>query len=424
MPVCLTSSRDDVPYLQSQSMRNNLVFTEVPEDNTSGSEAAEATERKLRQHLQDAFKIAREMAESIWFERVHRSPGAPVTGKIRNIVAKFTFFKDREMVRKSWKQLFPPDVIQKRRVLVPKMKEARRQGKRAYLAYDTLYVDGTAVRADYIKNGTIEQVSLLKQSQDQQGKSNVADNLDTPVSNAGGQAKGALVEECRYVYLDLGSNKGVQVRKLFEPALYPGATIIPYFDKIFGNVDNRRKYACAFGFEANPRHFSRLKYIENAYRRKGFRVTFYNNAVSNEQDKNVTIYSETNFDIDWGAGILDAAIVDKINMTRYEVPTVDIVKFINKEIQPLNPKAVLVKMDIEGSEYTVLPHMLENNVLCKNVLTSMVVEMHEWAKEQMKSELDLNILRQRMSTQNCAPTEIVPVDDESYNNDVEVDPGA
>ncbi|XP_052791352.1 uncharacterized protein LOC128225413 [Mya arenaria] len=278
-----------------------------------------------------------------------------------------------------------------------------------------------------IKNEALEQESFLKQRQDRHGHSNsffiVADNLHTP-ENAVDQAKGVHEEECRYVYLDLGSNKGVQIRKLFEPALYPGAEILPYFDKIFGNVDHRRKYACAFGFEANPRHFSRLKYIENAYRRKGFRVTFYNNAVSNEQNKNVTIYSETNFDLDWGAGILDVAIHDKENMTRYEVPTVDIVKFINKEIKPLNPKAVFVKMDIEGSEYTVLPHMVKNKVLCKNVLSSMVVEMHGWAKKQMKSKLDLKTLRQMMRKQMCAPTEIVPVDDESYKDDVEVDPDA
>jgi hypothetical protein len=61
------------------------------------------------------------------------------------------------MVRKRWKELdgtvyrvfeqFPQDVVQKRRKLVTKMKEARRQGKRAYLAYDTLYIDGVPQRA-------------------------------------------------------------------------------------------------------------------------------------------------------------------------------------------------------------------------------------------------------------------------------------
>jgi hypothetical protein len=137
-------------------MRNNLIFVGIPENNTNGNESPEVTERLLRQHLRDAFNISQELTDSIRFERVHRSPGAPVAGKVRNVVAKFTYFKDREMVRKRWKELegtlfrvfeqFPQDVIQKRRKLVPKMKEARRQGKRAYLAYDTLYINGEQVR--------------------------------------------------------------------------------------------------------------------------------------------------------------------------------------------------------------------------------------------------------------------------------------
>ncbi|XP_052225006.1 uncharacterized protein LOC127840635 [Dreissena polymorpha] len=147
---------DNVSYQQSQSMRNNLVFTSVPEANGNGNETPETTEAKLRQHLVSAFKLTEEVATSIKFERVHRSPGMPLHGKVRNIVAKFTFFKDRDMVRKRWKELdgtayrvfqqFPPEVMSKRRQLVVKMKEARRLGKRAYLAYDTLYVDGTPVR--------------------------------------------------------------------------------------------------------------------------------------------------------------------------------------------------------------------------------------------------------------------------------------
>lgn len=143
-------------YLKSQSMRNNLVFTNIPEDTAGGNESVEATERKLRQHFQDALKIAKETADSIRFERVHRSPGYPVPGKLRTIVAKFTFFKDREFVRKQWKELrgttfhmyeqYPPEVIAKRRKLIPRMKAAREQGKSSWIAYDTLYVDGRPVR--------------------------------------------------------------------------------------------------------------------------------------------------------------------------------------------------------------------------------------------------------------------------------------
>lgn len=150
------SLREEVTYLKSQSMRNNLIFTNVPEDNSSGSESPEVTERKLRHHLHEHLKLAKETADSLRFERVHRSPGHPVSGKVRTIVAKFTFFQDRELVRRQWKHLsgtnfnvyeqLPQEIIAKRRRLVPKMKAARDQGKRAWIAYDTLFVDGRAVR--------------------------------------------------------------------------------------------------------------------------------------------------------------------------------------------------------------------------------------------------------------------------------------
>ena len=90
--------RSDISYLKSQSMRNNLVFTGVPESLSSGHEAAEVTERKLRAHLHEALHLTKEMADSVRLERVHRSPGSATAGKVRPIVAKFTYFKDRETV--------------------------------------------------------------------------------------------------------------------------------------------------------------------------------------------------------------------------------------------------------------------------------------------------------------------------------------
>ena len=143
---------DDVSYLKAQSMRNNLIFTGIEEDATSGNEAPDVTERKLRGHLIAKLKIAKDTVAVMRFERVHGTPSQPVSGKVSNIVAKFTYFKDREAVRQQWPELrgtnynvfeqFPPKVVEKRRRLQPKLKEAKRAGKRAWIAYDTLYIDG------------------------------------------------------------------------------------------------------------------------------------------------------------------------------------------------------------------------------------------------------------------------------------------
>ncbi|XP_052268519.1 uncharacterized protein LOC127869901 [Dreissena polymorpha] len=147
------SLREDVTYMKSQSMRINLIYTGVPEVE---SELPDTTESILRKHVTDALKIAHETVASIKFERVHRSPEEQTRGKARSIIAKFAFFKDNESVRREWKQLtgtnynvfeqFPPEVVAKRRKLLPKMKEARANGKGSWISYDTLYVDGRPVR--------------------------------------------------------------------------------------------------------------------------------------------------------------------------------------------------------------------------------------------------------------------------------------
>ncbi|KAH3706570.1 hypothetical protein DPMN_065957 [Dreissena polymorpha] len=59
------SLRDDLTY-----MKANLVFTGVPE---TENESPETTEKIPRKHLSDAVKIAHETADTIRFERVHRS---------------------------------------------------------------------------------------------------------------------------------------------------------------------------------------------------------------------------------------------------------------------------------------------------------------------------------------------------------------
>ena len=45
-----------------------------------------------------------------------------------------------------------------------------------------------------------------------------------------------IADGCQHVYLDLGTNVGFQVRKLFEPELYPASAgdSIAVFNRFFG----------------------------------------------------------------------------------------------------------------------------------------------------------------------------------------------
>ena len=85
---------------------------------------------------------------------------------------------------------------------------------------------------------------------------NLIFNLDI----LGDDVRNNILDGCRYVYLDVGTNVGIQIRKLFEPDLYPNASIHKVFDQYFGNINKRTSEGiCAVGFEPNPSHTSILK---------------------------------------------------------------------------------------------------------------------------------------------------------------------
>ena len=134
--------------IQARSMRDNLIFTNIEE---SDNESNEETEVKLRSFLKTKMKMPEERVGQISFERVHRLAGRRNRGP-RNVIAKFSRYKDHEDVRKNASNLrgtnfsvfqqYPQAIVEQRRRLVPVMNDARRRGKKAYISYNKLYIDG------------------------------------------------------------------------------------------------------------------------------------------------------------------------------------------------------------------------------------------------------------------------------------------
>ena len=72
-------------------------------------------------------------------------------------------------------------------------------------------------------------------------------------------ASNNILDGCYHVYIDVGSNIGVQVRKLFEPYKYPRSPVHKIFNANFGNPkersklsSNERNIVYAVGFEPIP----------------------------------------------------------------------------------------------------------------------------------------------------------------------------
>jgi len=47
------------------------------------------------------------------------------------------------------------------------------------------------------------------------------------------------LDDCLHVFIDLGSNRGLQIRKLYEPHTFPLAPIQPVYQKFFGKPEDR-----------------------------------------------------------------------------------------------------------------------------------------------------------------------------------------
>ena len=96
-------------------MRDNLIFTKIPE---AEGESNEQTEAALRKFMTEKLGMSKERIKLIGFERVHRM--GDKRHRPRNVIAKFSRYKDREEVRKNAKSLkgtehyvfqqFPPEV--------------------------------------------------------------------------------------------------------------------------------------------------------------------------------------------------------------------------------------------------------------------------------------------------------------------------
>lgn len=158
--------REEMLDLKCRSMRQNLLFHGIKEENQENCELL------VKTFIRDVMKIE----DDIEFDRVHRigrkpsysevarhdhtaasdgTDGASSTGgksRPRCIVARFNSFKHRELVRKqapktlkgtvySVFEQFPAEIEMRRKLLYPKARAARAKGDRVRLVKDRLFIN-------------------------------------------------------------------------------------------------------------------------------------------------------------------------------------------------------------------------------------------------------------------------------------------
>ena len=199
-----------------------------------------------------------------------------------------------------------------------------------------------------------------------------------------------MLDGCFHVYLDVGSNIGVQIRKLYEPRLYPEAHVHRIFNSVFSPAEVRedKNYPlsiCAIGFEPNPHHTQYLKEIETSYRKCGWRVWFYTETAVSNREGTATFYTDAdNKHLEWGSGIISPEMnkianhtVSKVNLIRLSSFLQDVVgkrKIPEIGVKSLKPKVVM-KMDVEGSEVDIIPDLVFTGGL--QYVNTLMLEWHQ-----------------------------------------------
>ena len=230
----------------------------------------------------------------------------------------------------------------------------------------------------------------------------------TPLYSNGLHSQGVsqkyFLYQCRYIYIDMGTNIGVQIRKLYEPHLYRGAPVLPLFQEMFGNHSSE---VCSVGFEANPLHDKYLKEFEAYSLRRGWRVKIFTSTAVSFRDGLVSFFTEPGNEVNnqW-----TASLEPTLNTSNTTVTSIDIASWIKDHILSRNSKSrlpkpiIMMKSDIERHDPTVLAHLMLSGVYCS---IDMIYAEHLTKEFSSAVSLIQNYAR-------TCKTKLIDMDDESY----------
>jgi FkbM family methyltransferase len=183
----------------------------------------------------------------------------------------------------------------------------------------------------------------------------------------------------RQVFLDFGANTGDSIRSfaLGEKSFQGGHALLGRGGKDSGKWD-------IWGFEPNPAFNDKLQTLERDLRasklangESQYNVRIMRESVANTVGGVVDFYLDTvnpdkNF---WGSSLKENhPDVVKSKKAKIQVNSYDVAKLIMENYT--KDDFIIVKMDIEGSEYDLLPHFFRVGVL--NYIDEFACEWHKY----------------------------------------------
>jgi hypothetical protein len=219
--------------------------------------------------------------------------------------------------------------------------------------------------------------------------------------------------DCFHIYFDFGTNIGIQIRKLFEPELYPSAPILGPYEEYFGPAAERRipGAVCAFGVEPNPKHVPKLDAIEKSYNAQGWKTRIFHPAGVGAFAGWLLFESDGAMqNMEWASRLLPGK--DVTGDTPGAVRVLDAADLVRRVLCASGTppagitrrRKVAMKVDVEGMDGEVIAAMLRRGVLC---------HVDYLFVEHLDSKT-IDALNTALLAAGC-PTKIERLDDESFH---------
>jgi hypothetical protein len=186
---------------------------------------------------------------------------------------------------------------------------------------------------------------------------------------------------CKHFYFDLGTNNALSIGDFIT---YEGEG-----GPISSAYRKEQKLAlsefCVFGFEPNPAHSRAHRDVTAKYRHLVKYLKIFSETVAGTSEGTTKLLVDQ-YDGEypaWGSSIMSNHVyMGNQNSTQVAVVrSLDFSRFLNKFVGTRDPDSkVIIRMDIEGSEFVLLRDLVASGLLCLGT-DKLIIEWHPDAVE-------------------------------------------
>lgn len=219
---------------------------------------------------------------------------------------------------------------------------------------------------------------------------------------------------CRNTFFDLGANRGDTLMRLFSKEADHSrkyrsiAAVLRKTNLTIGSM-------CVLSFEANPRFSRELQLFQRRYAHDCLLLEVFSETAVYFRNESVTFYLDRmNPRTQAGSSLLS----EKVTSTQKNAIRIQGIDFgeLLEKISIITHEywngVVIVKMDLEGFEYSLLRNLIARGLLCKNV-DYLLVEFHDIAtkfRENVGVPREADELLKWLASEKQCKTEVIDLE--------------